>query len=110
MFGFYVLFKGFENAEDWNNAPTNLPPRNWGLNCSSCMKLDILVRGSPKGYLVNQGGLLTKVTPSECYCGSFFGRVDMFHDGFCGPTNGPACPDCKKLFEVRLPYMKRLES
>lgn len=31
------------------------------------------------------------------YCGKYFGKVASGHDGYCGPNNGPPCPECKKI-------------
>lgn len=67
-----------------------------GCNCSACMKLDIQVRLLPKGYLVNrEGTACRKGTTAAFYCGRKVLRGIAFCDGYCGPTNGPACPSCK---------------
>jgi hypothetical protein len=67
-----------------------------GCNCLSCMKLDIASRQLQKGYLVNKEGRIARPSPStqQFYCGSrvLVGKPGC--DGYCGPTNGPACGAC----------------
>ena len=36
------------------------------------------------------------------YCKKYFGIQKIGHDGYCGPNNGPACKDCKKVLGVWL--------
>lgn len=33
------------------------------------------------------------------YCGRYFGVQSPGHDGYCGPNNGPPCPECKKILK-----------
>lgn len=69
-----------------------------GCNCSACMKLDIRARCLPKDYLVNTtGAACKKGTTGVYYCGKrvLVGVINC--DGYCGPTNGPECNDCRKL-------------
>ncbi|CDW77233.1 e3 ubiquitin-protein ligase herc2 [Stylonychia lemnae] len=69
-----------------------------GCNCQYCMKLDMQVRMVPKGYLVNrEGAMCRKGTTSNYYCGRLCMKGVAFCDGYCGPTNGPACPSCKLI-------------
>ena len=30
------------------------------------------------------------------YCGKFFKKLGEYHDGNCGPTNGPQCESCSE--------------
>lgn len=32
-----------------------------------------------------------KLSNNKKYCGKFFKKISPFHDGYCGPTNGPEC-------------------
>lgn len=69
-----------------------------GCNCASCMKLDMAMRLLPTGYLVNrEGAACRKGDTGSFYCGrkSLIGVA--FCDGYCGPTNGPACVSCKTI-------------
>ena len=71
-----------------------------GCNCASCMKLDIKSRLLPKGYLVNrEGAIARRGSTNHFYCGRKVLNGVIFSDGYCGPTNGPACNSCKVLNE-----------
>jgi hypothetical protein len=65
-------------------------PHNWA-NCAACRVIktkkseDINLRGKWQGWT----GLV--------YCGGYFGCVDLYHDGYCGPNNGPPCKVCGEL-------------
>ena len=64
------------------------------------MKLDIQSRILPKGYLVNKDGQIArKGTTLHYYCGRKIKGVLPFGEGYCGPSNGPACNPCKILNE-----------
>ena len=64
------------------------------------MKLDIKMRSLPKGYLINsEGAIVRKGTTGSYYCGRKVMVGVAFCDGYCGPTNGPACPSCKLMNE-----------
>ena len=77
---------------DGNCGPSN------GCNCVACMKLDIQKRGLPKGYLVNnQGFACRRGDTRKFYCGRMVLRGVRGCDGYCGPTDGPQCDDCKNM-------------
>jgi len=65
-------------------------PDNWA-NCPACRtlknpKVDKIIRsGKWQGW----SGLF--------YCGRNFGMREPGHDGYCGPDNGPPCPECSRL-------------
>lgn len=65
-------------------------PNNWA-NCPACRtlrnpKVDKIIRsGKWQGW----SGLF--------YCGRYFGVRIPGHDGYCGPNNGPPCPECSRL-------------
>ena len=66
---------------------------NNSANCPACRTLSnsrvrqLLDEGKWQGW----SGLV--------YCGRRFGKVlvELRHDGYCGPNNGPSCPECKKI-------------
>ena len=73
------------------------------------MKLDIQARVLPKGYLVNREGYACKKgTTGSFYCGRKVLIGVAFCDGYCGPTNGPACPSCRTLNDQVLNRYKDL--
>eukprot|EP00906_Rhabdomonas_costata_P001501 RCo002497 len=42
------------------------------------------------------GNLMKKGTTGQLYCGKYIGRDRLpGSDGYCGPTNGPQCEDCR---------------
>ena len=65
-------------------------PDNWA-NCPACRSLknpvvDEYVR---KGNWQGWSGLF--------YCGKHFEKQEAGHDGYCGPDNGPPCPQCARI-------------
>ena len=77
---------------DGTCGPTN------GCNCSSCMELDLLSRGLPKGWLINSEGFPSRRGTNDLfYCGRYVLAGTPFCDGYCGPSNGPNCQSCQKL-------------
>ena len=44
-----------------------------------------------------------KGTTGLYYCGKYFGVQSPRHDGYCGPDNGPQCPECKQDCSNTLP-------
>ena len=80
-----------------------------GCNCASCMKLDLMIRQLPKGYLVNrEGGVCRKGETGSFYCGKKVLIGVAFCDGYCGPTNGPTCVSCKTMNIQTLDRYKNL--
>lgn len=65
---------------------------NSGCNCTSCMKLDIKIKGLPPGVLVNNIGRVAVRDEN----GHFFCRTSSGGNPICG-TNGLGCDSCKKL-------------
>lgn len=67
---------------DGNCGPTN------GPNCPACrvLKTDRVERLWRKGKWQGWTGMV--------YCGRYFGIRSKGHDGYCGPNNGPNCPEC----------------
>lgn len=66
-------------------------PKDWA-NCPACRSL----KNTMVDYCLSsrerwQGwsGLV--------YCGGYFGVQGPGHDGYCGPNNGPSCPQCAML-------------
>lgn len=61
---------------------------NNGVNCPACrvLKTDRVVALWQKGKWQGWTGAI--------YCGSYFGVQWEGHDGYCGPDNGPQCPEC----------------
>jgi len=84
---------GFCNCCDGNCGPTS------GCNCSFCMKLDIKSRNLPRGWLVNAAGFNARKynQNGNYYCGRRVMTGVRDCDGYCGPTNGPNCDDCRRL-------------
>ena len=70
-----------------------------GCNCLSCMELDIKSRNLPRGWLVNPAGFNARKFDENgfYYCGRRVMTTNMDCDGYCGPTDGPNCDDCKRL-------------
>ncbi|XP_029199726.2 uncharacterized protein LOC114964559 [Acropora millepora] len=63
---------------------------NDGVNCPACraLKTDRVVSLWEKDKWQGWTGAI--------YCGSYFGVQCVWHDGYCGPDNGPQCPECYK--------------
>lgn len=64
-------------------------PNNWA-NCPACRSLKNPVVSqlyTSKGRWQGWSGLV--------YCGEYYGRKSPGHDGYCGPNNGPPCPQCE---------------
>ena len=63
------------------------------------MELDVETRKLGKGYLVNRKGFVSRVSnkTGKFYCGRKVGVLGSYHDGYCGPTNGPNCQSCQYL-------------
>lgn len=75
--------------------------RSNGCNCVECMKLDIEARALPKGYLVNQGGMICKMNmKGKVYCMCYEDESKR-----CG-KNEVQCIQCGKMEKV----WKRYES
>jgi hypothetical protein len=73
-------------------GPTN------GCNCSACMKLDLMSRNLPKGWLVNREGFQSRKGRNGLfYCGRRVLVGTPYCDGYCGPTDGPNCYACAQL-------------
>lgn len=69
-----------------------------GCNCVACMKLDCAARMLPDHYLVNRAGrTCRRGTTGHVYCGGKTLVGVRGCDGWCGPTDGPQCKDCKIL-------------
>ena len=51
------------------------------------------------------GNLVKRGTTGLFYCGKYIGADRLPHsDGYCGPTNGPQCEDCRTFqIGVRCP-------
>ena len=64
---------------------------NSSANCHACRVLrnDIVQKQKDKGKWQGLTGLF--------YCRKYFGQISSIHDGYCGPNNGPPCPECKKI-------------
>ena len=79
-------------------------------NCSFCMELDIKGRSLPKGWLVNSSGFNARKHNAHgiFYCGRKVLDGVANCDGYCGPTNGPNCDDCKKLDRMSTNRYSRL--
>lgn len=69
-------------GHDGNCGPTN------GPNCPACRVLK-----SERVEKLRRRGKLQGWT-GEVYCGRYFGIQSEGHDGYCGPNNGPSCPEC----------------
>lgn len=69
-------------GHDGNCGPTN------GPNCPACrvIKTDRVEKLQRRGKWQGWTG--------EVYCGRYFGIQSEGHDGYCGPNNGPSCPEC----------------
>ena len=70
-----------------------------GYNCKACMKLDLKVRGLPKGWLVNdkQGAPTQKGCRGKFHCGrrNLSENLDKKHiDTYCDPRHGVQCDNC----------------
>ena len=66
-------------------------PNNWA-NCPACRSLKNPVVNffyTQKGRWQGWSGLV--------YCGQYFGQKNPGHDGYCGPDNGPPCPQCESI-------------
>ena len=74
-----------ESRTDGRCGPT-------GVNCPACRTLknayynNLFLR---KGCWQGWSGLV--------YCGKYFGVHELGHDGYCGPNNGPHCPECAQI-------------
>ena len=65
--------------------------RSSGCNCVDCMKLDVLARNLPKGYLVNSfGNICTKSKNGKVYC-----LCLMKNNKRCGENY--QCEDCLRI-------------
>lgn len=65
---------------------------NNGANCPACRSLKNRVVNffcTQNGRWQGWSGLV--------YCGEYFGEKHPGHDGFCGPNNGPPCPQCESI-------------
>lgn len=72
-------------------GPTN------GCPCASCLKLTIKARNLETGYYVNREGATCKKVNGKIYCGRYFRKIALGHDGYCGPSVGPQCDACQIL-------------
>lgn len=77
-----------------------------GLNCPSCMKLDIQVRHLPQNHYVNSAGVICRVHSGRVYCGRSFKSL-MNPERTCGPMVGPSCKYCLTL-SLQLPKYKKV--
>lgn len=56
------------------------------------------MRNLPFGYLVNKdGSAVRRGTTGYFYCGRNVLRGHTGTDGYCGPTNGDSCEECKRM-------------
>ena len=70
-----------------------------GPNCSACRTIS-----SPRVKEILAGGRWQGMT-GRVYCGRSFaepGILSEIHDGACGMSNGPACPDCYDILNKEL--------
>jgi hypothetical protein len=73
----------------------NLCGRISGCNCAECMKLDILARDLPKGYLVNNNGIICKKDKSnKVVCMCLFGSRRCGEDFQC-----ESCSNMEKVWD-----------
>jgi len=72
-----------------------------GCACANCMSIEINLRKLPRGWLINRAGAsCRRGTTGKWYCGRKHPALEhSLHvcDGWCGPTNGPQCPECAVL-------------
>ena len=69
-----------------------------GCNCSSCMKLDLISKNLPRGWLINREGFQSRKGKTGLfYCGRRVLVGTPYCDGYCGPSDGPNCFSCKQL-------------
>lgn len=62
-----------------------------GANCPACRSLE-----NPVVNILSQSGRWQGWS-GLVYCGDYFGKQEPGHDGYCGPNNGPPCPQCKDI-------------
>ena len=75
----------------WENTTDGFcGPNNWS-NCPACrvLKTDRMDEIFKEDKWQGWSGLV--------YCGKWFGVQDDGHDGYCGPDNGPPCPECANI-------------
>ena len=68
-------------------------PNNWA-NCPPCrvLKTDRMDQIFKENKWQGWSGLV--------YCGKWFRVQDNGHDGYCGPNNGPPCPECSSILDA----------
>ncbi|KAL9956342.1 hypothetical protein ACROYT_G037807 [Oculina patagonica] len=59
-----------------------------GINCPACR----VIRTGTVAKLWKKGKW--QGWTGAVYCGRFFGVQFKGHNGYCGPNNGPSCPEC----------------
>ena len=69
-------------------------PDNWA-NCPACrcLKNSVVDEFVSDGRWQGWSGLV--------YCGEYFGEQEPGHDGYCGPNQGPPCPECANILTKR---------
>ncbi|CAF4790370.1 unnamed protein product [Rotaria socialis] len=97
-----LYYCGRHNMEN-NNAPFGkisvdgyCGPNN-GPNCPSCREY-----GGIQTWCNDEGSYATQGETGLFYCGRRFTAREnerRYHDGFCGPNNGPHCDSCRRLLE-----------
>ncbi|CAF3391336.1 unnamed protein product [Rotaria sp. Silwood1] len=98
-----LFYCGKHNMED-NNAPFGrigvdgyCGPDN-GPNCPICRTY-----GGIQSRYNDEGRKATQGETGLFYCGTKFvpkqAKERKYHDGFCGPNNGPNCESCSKLLD-----------
>ena len=72
---------------------------NSSANCHACrvLKNDVVQKRKDKGKWQGSTGLF--------YCRKYFGQISSIHDGYCGPNNGPPCPECKNILNLEQNFM-----
>jgi len=77
-------------------GPTN------GCNCTECMKADVRARKLPRYWLVNRAGYACRRGQSgRFYCGRRVMTDNYNTDGYCGPTSGDNCYECRRIDEQK---------
>jgi hypothetical protein len=93
-----LYYCGRETTKDHNYPGSNLTnnfcgPNN-GPNCDACRVLS-----NPQIPKTNGQRKVWQGSSGCFYCGVFFGKLNIFHDGYCGPNNGTPCPECFALIK-----------
>jgi len=92
-----LYYCGRNVTSDHNYPAGNLTngfcgPNN-GPNCDACRVLH-----NPKIPQTNVLGVkVWQGSSGLFYCGVYFRKVDLYHDGYCGPNNGRPCDGCYAL-------------